>query len=436
LKQTQMDYTGLMERTLQPTDSVDQGTITAFSPCPTLKSLRMLKTPPASHRLRDGEVVLYKRRNSALWQMRYQLYDRVWRRVSTNHHQLAWAIKAACEIYDRARFRESEGLPITTRRFEAIAKECLKQIAVDIERGIKPQTNSDYQRVIYKYLIPFFGKYMVNNIDAALVREYEQWRNGVMGKVPTSSTLATHSSAYNKVIDTAIQLGWLSDKVPVARLTRKGRKGTARPAFTKLEIAQLLSFLPKWAEGGKTAAAHGMRLLARDYIEILLATGMRCGKESMNMLWKHIEWYDDPKSYQRYIRIFVSGKTGGRWLIAKHIAADALGRLAVRQGLGADLDAAIAAKNDDKVFRLTDGLQPVSLQTTFKWLMKESGLAKDATTNQQRTLYSLRHTYATLSLMDGQMDMHTLAKQMGTSIAMLEQHYSKMTATMAAERLA
>ena len=68
--------------------------------------------------------------------------------------------------------------------------------------------------------------------------------------------------------------------------------------------------------------------------------------------------------------------------------------------------------------------------------MKESGLAKDAITDRQRTLYSLRHTYATLALMGGQMDMHTVAKQMGTSIAMLEQHYSKMTATMAAARLA
>ena len=234
----------------------------------------------------------------------------------------------------------------------------------------------------------------------------------------------------------SLRYRWLSDKVPVARLTRKGRKGTAHPGFTKREVDQLLALLPKWAEGGNTAAAHGMRLLARDYIEILLATGMRCGKDSMNMRWKHIEWYDDAKSQQRHIRICVSGKTGGRWLIAEHIAADALCKLAVRQGVGAALDAAITGKSGDKVFRLADGKQPVSLQTTFKWLMKESGLAKDATNNQQRTLYSLRHTYATLSLMDGQMDMHTLAMQMGTSIALLEQHYSKMTATMAAERLA
>ena len=52
-----------------------------------------------------------------------------------------------------------------------------------------------------------------------------------------------------------------------------------------------------------------------------------------------------------------------------------------------------------------------------------------------RTLYSLRHTYATQALLDGT-DIHTLAKQMGTSVRMLELHYSKLTATMAADKLA
>ena len=33
-------------------------------------------------------------------------------------------------------------------------------------------------------------------------------------------------------------------------------------------------------------------------------------------------------------------------------------------------------------------------------------------------------------------DIHTVARQMGTSVLMLERHYSKLTATMAAEQLA
>jgi site-specific recombinase XerD len=51
-------------------------------------------------------------------------------------------------------------------------------------------------------------------------------------------------------------------------------------------------------------------------------------------------------------------------------------------------------------------------------------------------LYSLRHTYATLELLENGTDIHTLAKQMGNSAVMIERHYSKLTATMAADKLA
>ncbi len=47
-----------------------------------------------------------------------------------------------------------------------------------------------------------------------------------------------------------------------------------------------------------------------------------------------------------------------------------------------------------------------------------------------------RHTYATLELLRASTDIHTLAKQMGNSASVIDRHYSKLTATMAAERLA
>ncbi len=67
--------------------------------------------------------------------------------------------------------------------------------------------------------------------------------------------------------------------------------------------------------------------------------------------------------------------------------------------------------------------------------MRDSGLLKGKE-GQTRTLYSLRHTYATLELLENGTDIHTLAKQMGNSAVMIERHYSKLTATMAAEKLA
>ena len=75
------------------------------------------------------------------------------------------------------------------------------------------------------------------------------------------------------------------------------------------------------------------------------------------------------------------------------------------------------------------------LRGTFRRLMRDCGLLKDAQ-GQTRTLYSLRHTYATLELLNNSTDIHTLSKQMGNSAAMIEKHYSKLTATMAADKLA
>jgi hypothetical protein len=38
--------------------------------------------------------------------------------------------------------------------------------------------------------------------------------------------------------------------------------------------------------------------------------------------------------------------------------------------------------------------------------------------------------------MRGEVDIHTLSRQLGSSVTMIERYYSKLTATMAAERLA
>ena len=94
---------------------------------------------------------------------------------------------------------------------------------------------------------------------------------------------------------------------------------------------------------------------------------------------------------------------------------------------------------DSRLKRLLVGLyagyrQP-SLTGWLTRLMQGSGLLVGGD-GQARTLYSLRHTYATLELLENSKDIHTLSRQMGNSAAMIERHYSKLTATMAAEKLA
>lgn len=401
-----------------------------------LQQLRTTAIKPTTHHMRDGEVVLYLRPDSRVWQVRYKLFNERWRCLTTRQRRLDWAMRVAGEMYDKARFRQEEGLPQKTKRFDAVARECIKTLELEIERGVRRETNRDYIRAMNNYLVPFFGQFNLHNITQARVREYEQWRNQKMGKVPISSTLATHSSAFNRIVDMAVERGWISDKMGIPRLNRKGKKGSPRPAFTQDELKHLLEYMPQWCLLAERKNHREMRWLLRDYIEVLLSTGMRSGRESMNMMWRHLHWHLDSRTNTRYLRIWVSGKTGERWLIAKHGAADAFERLAVRQGIGSNLDDAIAAKSEAWVFATSQGTKPTSLHTSFELLLKDSGLRVDPVTGKNRSLYSLRHCYATMSLMAGQLDMHTLARQMGTSVEMLEQHYSKLTATMAAERLA
>jgi hypothetical protein len=95
----------------------------------------------------------------------------------------------------------------------------------------------------------------------------------------------------------------------------------------------------------------------------------------------------------------------------------------------------IKSKLAAPVFRLPDGTASANLRQTFKILMKDTGLLTCPRTGQDRTLYSLRHTYATFSLLNDGMDVHTLAVQMGTSILMIERHYSHLTPRLKKEML-
>ena len=179
----------------------------------------------------------------------------------------------------------------------------------------------------------------------------------------------------------------------------------------------------KWCKETNRQDSLEMRELLRDYVLILVNTGMRPGTETYNLKWKQIEEFesDDVK----FLRFWVSGKTGKRELIARHNVRRYLDRIKSRFE---------ETKDDDYVFRLRSGKRTYSMNATFEICLIKSGLLKDRH-GSVRTLYSLRHTYATFQIFNG-VDYHTLSKNLGTSIGMLEKHYSHLTPTLGANKLA
>jgi integrase len=133
-----------------------------------------------------------------------------------------------------------------------------------------------------------------------------------------------------------------------------------------------------------------------------------------------------------YVEFYLHGKTKPHEAIGRAGVIDYLKRIHSRTDAIKHLDFydMLKQKWDLPVFCLPDGSVTEHLRQTFKAFLKDSGLLKCPKTGENRVLYSLRHTYATFALVNDGMDIHALARQMGTSIGMIERHYSHLTPRM------
>jgi hypothetical protein len=308
----------------------------------------VIKSENLAH-ARGGEVVLYKRGDSKRWQARYKLKDLKWHRLATKQQNLQYAAQTACEAYDRARFLFEANVPISSKRFDVVARLAIEEMEGQIASGNGKPVYNDYITVTKKYLIPFFGNYNLNSIGYEELQKFGTWRVKTMGRSPVLSTITTHNSAMNRVFDTAIERGWIA-QAQVPKLKNNGKKGTAREAFSLSEYKSLTSYMPSWIDKGHTEKTNQMRRLLRDYVLVLSNTGIRHGTEAMGLCWRDIEWI--VKDGERYLQLTVSGKVGKRTAIARHSTETYLRRIQERTPNIAQLtfDALLKKRLNQKVF--------------------------------------------------------------------------------------
>ena len=373
----------------------------------------------------DGEVRVYRRERSKRWQAAFSI-DGNPIRISTGKRNLNEAKEVARDIYLEYKFRHKNDLPIITKKFSDVARLAIADMRKQLEGGLGKKVYLHYIVCIEQYLIPFFGAQYLTSIDYEKIQSFYDWRREKMGREPKASTLNTHNSAMNRVFDEAVARGFLAQKdVPI--LLNKGEKSERRPDFTREEYATMIRKLPHWIKQGKAGKPTDMRYLMRDYVLVLANTGMRHGTEALNLNWKHVTLFEE--NGLQYLEMSVTGKTGRRDIICRSGTINYLKRIHERSDdiKYMSFEQLLKARLDVPVFRLPDGTVSKNIHQTFRAFMKDSGLLKCPRTGQNRTLYSLRHTYATFALLNDGMDIHALAVQMGTSIGMIERHYSHLT---------
>ena len=378
-----------------------------------------------THLILDGEVRVYRRERSKRWQGAFVI-DGHTIRISTGKRDLAEAKEYARETFLEYKFRHKNDLPVVTKKFSDVAKLAIADMRKQLDAGLGRKVFADYIVCIERYLIPFFGAQYVTTIDYEKVQQFYEWRRAKMGREPKASTLNTHNSAMNRVFEEAVARGFIAHKnVPL--LVNKGEKSERRPDFTREEYATMIRKMPSWITKGKAGKPTDMRHLMRDYVLIMANTGMRHGTEALNLRWKHVTLFE-AKDLQ-YLEMSVSGKTGRRDIICRSGTINYLKRIHERCDdiKHISFEDLLKQRVDLPVFRLPDGTVSKNIHQTFRKFLTDAGLITCPRTGQNRTLYSLRHTYATFALLNDGMDIHALAVQMGTSIGMIERHYSHLT---------
>ena len=425
-----------------------------------------------THTVIDREVVITTRPRSSIWQCVYKVKNK-WQRTSTGERDIELAKEKAKQIYYQSQARLEIDYTAVTRKFKDVANLVLKELHKDFVAGRNVQTYKDYKQVIENYLIPFLGKYNVDKVDYEALEEFYKEREKKMGKEPTKSTLLTHNAALNRVFEEAIYRGYMvATRKPELKV--KGKASERREEFTLEEVRKIRAHYSPFIESGR-ADSKDVRALLCDYMEILLDTGARPGNELLDLKWHSIstkkyselvktgevvetneegndtEELKVVKTHQVAFLKITTGKTGkrtgGRIATGRVETVEALKRIAKRN-YGLSIAETIKEKSNELVFlskefqskkrgNVGDELKlvpPTSFRRLFDAFMTEIELLKNPA-GKKRQLYSLRHTYATLMLVHDAVSPHTLAKQMGTSVGMIEKHYSHLDAVKAVHQL-
>ncbi|MDO6447165.1 site-specific integrase [Colwellia sp. 1_MG-2023] len=376
------------------------------------------------HDIQDG-LYVYKQNNSERWYSRFVLYGK-WYSKATKEKELGNAVARAHLILMEYKVKAENNLLVDSKRFKDVADRVIKNLQNELDNGGGKVTYRDYIQALNKYHIPYFDRTYITSIDQESINAFNKWRIEKFNRIPAKSTLLTHNSAMNLVFKEAIEHKWMiAAQVPV--LHTKGESGKRRAAFSQEDYDKVYDTILDLVENSRKEKTKQIRELLLSYMEFCVNTGIRPGTEMEGITWGDIEMTRQDHNVRFKVKVR-KGKTtkhtGTRTVIARDQIWDCLEELRQRFP---------DRRPNDKLFRLEDGESTNELGVAFRKALEECNL-KDSS-DGPRTLYSLRHSYITWQLLRRDLRLDILAKQCGTSVAMIEQHYSHVVPSMFEEEL-
>ena len=376
----------------------------------------------------DESFYIYLQRNSKVWLARFKVGGK-WLSRTTKQRDKAKAVTAAIKVKAECEIKHEHGITIQTKAFKQVAELAITRM-LQAPAGTKGSSSfKGYEWTLRRYHIPFFDRTHITSINHAKLAEFDRWREKTLGRVPSQSTVKNHNVALQRVFDEAVIRRWMTAGQVPTLTAASGATGTRRDYFTADEVRKISDAFPDWIRRGRNRAVQDVRSLLYYYFYIAVHTGIRPGTELDNLMWSDVVLKKDHAVFT--IR---KGKTTlytgtrvciGRAKLLKSILVD----LHEWSPDCFDEDEQVA---DSLVFTLPDGTPSKQLSRNFTQLLRELGL--ETGPGGKRTLYSLRHTYISLRLLEG-VSPSLIAKQCGTSVEMIQRHYDHLTALMHVDEL-
>lgn len=345
------------------------------------------------------------------------------------------------------RFRKKHGVPVFEKSFEEVGEEYIAHLEKMADSG---QITKGRLIVVTSYirlhLIPYMGKTQILHVGETQWKDYPHWRKKhnapvkakayggrkkkANGKVETeedkpekkphvpaaNGTIRQEMATFRAIMNFAADKEYIRERqVPKGKLPHDDAR---REAFTLPEYRQLHTQARKWRDmehKNDTPIKKWYRKMTYEFMLVMTNTGMRT-IEARNLKWKHIDFRKD-KEGRKFIALFVEGKKKYGELVASSNVVEYFERIK---------KISPATEPNNFVFCNYEGNQSsdnydayVEDMLTYTDLLKtDSG--------SRRSAYSFRHTYATFRLMEG-VDVYPLARQMRTSVQMIEKHYGHIT---------
>jgi integrase len=380
------------------------------------------------HDISDG-LYIYLQDNSNVWIARFKVGGR-WLARTTREREKKKALTAAIKIQTECEILARNGIALQSKAFKHVAQLAIERMDQQTPGSRGYATLNDYKLVLNRYHIPFFDRLHITSIDQQKLSEFDAWRTNELGRVPAQSTMLTHNAALQRVFDEAVLRKWVTHSQLPNLSVKGGVAAHRRDYFTAAEVDKIAKAFKPWIARGRTQLTRDTRELLYAYFQVAVHTGLRPGSEMDNLRWNDVELKDD------HVLIRVrKGKTtlytGNRICIGHTTVLDMILDMHEKSSDHERLEE-IPDDYNPLVFRLRDGSTTTQLGRNFTMLLRELGLAGGA--DGVRTLYSLRHTYISLRLLEG-VSPTILGKQCGTSPEMIQRHYDHLTTQMHVKEL-